>query len=145
MNKNHQLISKYGYLMRDLYEYAKKNLQFEDDCKLSFLENKKNSTEPLGKTAYYDTQQKKIYIYVTGRHIKDILRSLTHELVHHTQNCRGDFIEIEKDSISLTSEGYAQKNSILREAEREAYEAGNLIFRDWEDSMKANIKGVKNG
>ena len=34
-----------------------------------------------------------------------------------------------------------KKMGILREMEREAYENGNMIFRDWEDKMKE--KGAK--
>jgi hypothetical protein len=30
---------------------------------------------------------------------------------------------------------YAQNNKELRELEREAYETGNLLFRDWEDNL----------
>ena len=37
-----------------------------------------------------------------------------------------------------TVEGYAQEDGHLREMEREAYETGNLIFRDWEDNYKRN-------
>ena len=75
-------------------------------------------------------------LYTQGRHIKDILRSLSHELVHHHQNCRGDF-----DGDITTNEGYAQNDEHLREMEREAYECGNMIFRDWEDNLKS--KGGK--
>jgi len=32
--------------------------------------------------------------------------------------------------------GYAQEDEHMREMEREAYEVGNLIFRDWEDNLK---------
>jgi hypothetical protein len=60
------------------------------------------------------------------------MRSLSHELVHHAQNCRGDF-----DGGIATVDGYAQEDGHLREMEREAYETGNLIFRDWEDGLKA--------
>ena len=63
------------------------------------------------------------------------MRSFSHELVHHAQNCRGDF-----NNVSNTNEGYAQTDAHLREMEREAYECGNMIFRDWEDEMKS--KGV---
>ena len=38
-------------------------------------------------------------------------------------------------------EGYAQDDEHLREMEREAYECGNMIFRDWEDNLKS--KGGK--
>jgi hypothetical protein len=36
-------------------------------------------------------------------------------------------------------EGYAQNDEHLREMERQAYEEGNLCFRDWEDSVKGTI------
>ena len=36
-------------------------------------------------------------------------------------------------------EGYAQADEHLREMEREAYETGNMCFRDWEDSVKSTI------
>ena len=36
-------------------------------------------------------------------------------------------------------EGYAQNDEHLREMERQAYEQGNLVFRDWEDSIKGTI------
>ena len=36
-------------------------------------------------------------------------------------------------------EGYAQNDEHLREMEREAYETGNMCFRDWEDSLKSTI------
>jgi len=85
----------------------------------------------LGKTAYYTPVDKTIVLYVSGRHPKDVMRSFSHELVHHTQNCRGDFAE-----ANMREHGYAQKNEHLREMEREAYEVGNLCFRDWEDGVK---------
>jgi hypothetical protein len=62
------------------------------------------------------------------------MRSLSHELIHHKQNCDGQF-----DGASEMGEGYAQKDEHLREMEREAYEQGNLVFRDWEDSIKGTI------
>ncbi len=39
--------------------------------------------------------------------------------------------------------GYAQSNEHLREMEREAYEEGNLCFRDWEDGIKTNTLTLK--
>jgi len=120
-------------LMKSLYEASKDTLGFEPDAKIVILTNEENSNNPLGKTAYYDPANHKIGLYTQGRHVKDIMRSLSHELVHHFQNCRGDFNE----GIA-TIEGYAQEDGHLREMEREAYETGNLIFRDWEDNYKRN-------
>lgn len=118
-------------LIDGLCKYSKQQLGFNRDPKVIFLVNEENSIDPLGKTGYYLPDENKIVIYVANRHIKDILRSLSHELVHHAQNCRGDFA-----NINSTNEGYAQADPHLREMEREAYEKGNLIFRDFEDTIK---------
>ena len=120
-------------LIKSLYEASKDTLGFVPDAKIVILTNEENSNNPLGKTAYYDPASHKIGLYTQGRHVKDIMRSLSHELVHHSQNCRGDFNE-----GLATVEGYAQEDGHLREMEREAYETGNLIFRDWEDNYKRN-------
>jgi len=124
-------IKKYFPLMNDLYVTARESLGFEPHVKIVILKNEDNMSKPLGKTAHYSPAEHKIALYTQGRHIKDILRSLSHELVHHNQNCRGDF-----DGGAATTQGYAQEDGHLREMEREAYEVGNMIFRDWEDNLK---------
>ena len=107
---------------------------FEYPPKLFLRGDESNAQNPLGKTAFYDPQAKSITLYVTKRHPKDVMRSLSHELVHHSQNCRGDF-----NNVGEMGEGYAQNDEHLREMEREAYEIGNMCFRDWEDSLKSTI------
>tara|TARA_Y100001938_G_C8099594_1_gene440614 strand:- start:5577 stop:6593 length:1017 start_codon:yes stop_codon:yes gene_type:complete len=118
-------------LLNSLYNSSKKQLQFDEDVKVHLVKNSENSLNPLGKTAAYNPQTREIELYFVGRHPKDLMRSFSHELVHHAQNCRGDL-----NNIPNTNEGYAQENEHLREMEREAYECGNMIFRDWEDKMK---------
>ena len=122
----------YQELFKSLYDESRAKLGFEPHPKICLIKSKKNSDNPLGKTAFYNPADFKIAIYSQGRHIKDILRSLSHELVHHAQNCRGDF-----NGGAATVEGYAQNDDHLREMEREAYETGNMIFRDWEDKLKS--------
>jgi hypothetical protein len=129
-------IYKYQPLMKSLYEAAKEKLGFEPDVSIVVIKNDDNAENALGKTAHYSPSEHKIALYTQGRHIKDILRSLAHELVHHKQNCRGDF-----NNGAATVVGYAQEDGHLREMEREAYECGNMIFRDWEDNIKN--KGAK--
>ena len=124
-------ISKFLPLMQSLYGAAQEKLGFKPHAKIVIIKSNKNMAEPLGKTAHYSPSEHKIGLYTQGRHIKDILRSLAHELVHHNQNCRGDF-----DIAGETVQGYAQEDGHLREMEREAYECGNMIFRDWEDNLK---------
>ena len=115
------------------FPFAQKQLGFKRPPKLFFVNDKQNAGEILGKTAYYEPETETIKIYVTNRHPKDVLRSFSHELVHHAQNCRGDF-----DNDTVTEEEYAQNDPHLREMEREAYEKGNMIFRDYCDGLTNN-------
>ena len=134
-NSNNEDFSLFLELLNNLYNTSKKQLKFDEDVKVNFVKNDQNSLNPLGKTASYDPETKEINLYFVGRHPKDLMRSFSHELVHHSQNCRGDL-----DNASSTNEGYAQTDKHLREMEREAYECGNMVFRDWEDGIKK--KGV---
>ena len=115
------------------FPYAQKQLGFERPPKLFFVNDEGNAGDTLGKTAHYEPETETIKVYVTNRHPKDVLRSFSHELVHHAQNCRGDF-----DNDTVTEEGYTQSDPHLREMEREAYEKGNMIFRDYCDGLTNN-------
>ena len=132
-------------LVKQFMPFAQERMGFDKPPRLFLRNDPENAQNPLGKTAYYDPAQKSVTLYINGRHPKDVMRSLSHELVHHTQNCNGQF-----EGASEMGEGYAQNDEHLREMEREAYEQGNLCFRDWEDSIKGTIyseslqKGAKN-
>jgi len=118
--------------------YAQKRLGFNKPVGVNFISDPENAKNPLGKTAYYDPNKMEITIFVDKRHVKDILRSLSHELVHHSQNCRGDF-----DSGVSTEPGYAQKDPHMRKMEAEAYLLGNgFLFRDWEDQLKQKKENI---
>ena len=121
-------------LIQKFYPYAKNTLGFEHPVRVIMRKDAENAENPLGKTAYYDPENKLIVLYVTNRHPKDILRSFSHELVHHAQNCRGDL-------EGLTTAGHYAEDGKGREIEEEAYLQGNLNVRDWEDSIK--FKGDK--
>tara|TARA_Y100000592_G_scaffold30536_2_gene48595 strand:+ start:5657 stop:6703 length:1047 start_codon:yes stop_codon:yes gene_type:complete len=121
-------------LVDQFMPYAQKRMGFNKLPRIFLRDDPHNAQNPLGKTAYYDPAQMSVTLYVTGRHPKDVMRSLSHELIHHTQNCNGQF-----DGASEMGEGYAQNDEHLREMERQAYEQGNLVFRDWEDSIKGTI------
>jgi hypothetical protein len=132
---NNKDFSLFLELLENLYNTSKKQLKFNEDIKVNFVKNDQNSLNALGKTASYNPETREVNLYFVGRHPKDLMRSFSHELVHHAQNCRGDF-----NTVMNTNEGYAQTDEHLREMEREAYECGNMIFRDWEDGMKK--KGI---
>lgn len=118
-------------LIQSLMGFAQGRMKFQEPPGLEFHSDNENSKNVLGKTAHYDPTNRKVAIYVDARHPKDILRSIAHELVHHTQNLRGDFAK-----IGDTGPGYAQKDPHLRGMEEEAYQTGNMCFRDWEDEHK---------
>jgi len=117
--------------VNNFFPYSQKQLGFDKPATIRFESDQDNAEVMLGKTAYYDPEAMEVVLYIDGRHPKDIMRSLSHELVHHAQNCRGDFT-----GQNSTGVGYAQKDPHLRKMEREAYTKGNLIFRDFEDLIK---------
>ena len=116
-------------LVQKFYPYAKNALGFEHPVRVIMRHDAENAEQSLGKTAYYDPENRVIVLYVTNRHPKDILRSFSHELVHHSQNCRGDLDD-------MTTQGHYAKDGKGREIEEEAYLQGNLNLRDYEDQLK---------
>jgi len=110
--------------MSDKYEVLKNN-------KPKFIINtKQQSSHILGPTANYQPETKTITVYSFGRHPKDMLRSFAHEVIHHVQNCEGRLTNIS------THEGYSLDDSNMIALEREAYEQGNMCFREFEDLYK---------
>ncbi len=102
--------------------------------KVVLSRNSEYKNNPFGKTAYYDPIEKTITLFTIGRHIKDVLRSFAHELIHHNQNISG---KLESSHIdSLKNPKYAEQDSHLKKMEEDAYLRGNMIFRQWEDSKK---------
>ena len=134
MNQNNDTLKS---LLKELYHYCKKQLGFKKPIKIILAHDKKNAEDPLGKTGFFDQQNKSITLYVDGRHIKDILKTMCHEIYHYYQYCNGEFKDIDVNNIQ---DGYAQKNKKLREIERKAYENGYLMFRDFEDERKKSNK-----
>ena len=137
-NNSNLDLKQYQSLFDDFFPYSQERLGYDKPFSLNLTSDEENYKNPLGKTAHYDPSSYEVTIYTDGRHIKDILRSLSHELVHHAQNCRGEF-----GKGLDTSAGYAQEDGHLRNMEKEAYLEGNLLFRDWEDQKKQKTEVKK--
>jgi hypothetical protein len=90
-----------------------------------------NAKQFLGKTAYYDPNSMSIVLYTEGRHPKDIVRSFSHEMVHHTQNLEGRLGEITTTNT--------QEDDNLDKLEQEANLKGTMTFRNWTDSLNENL------
>ena len=125
---NHSAIKE---LIKEFFPYARKRLGFNKPVNIRLRTDHANCQNPLGKTAFYDPDNMSVTLYILNRHPKDVVKSLSHELVHHKQNCNGEL-----EGIGTMEEGYAQTNEHLREMEKEAYLEGCMMFRDFEDSIK---------
>ena len=137
-NSSLEITEEISSLLKDFISYFASQLSYNKLVTIILQSDPSNAKKVLAKTGFYDPQDFSITVYVDNRHIKDILRSVAHELVHHYQNCNNRF-DSEKNNMSY-EEGYAQKNNYMRELEREAFEKGNMIFRDWTDMLETNQK-----
>jgi len=126
-------------MLENFMPFAHERLKFDKEPNISFESDPENAKNILGKTAQYEPASMTITVFVDNRHPKDIMRSFSHELVHHTQNCDGQF-----DQNLGMGEGYAQNDAHLRKMEEDAYLRGNMCFRDWEDNFKQTNLAFEN-
>lgn len=76
------------------------------------------------KTGYYEPTNNELVLFIDNRHIKDILRTFCHEMVHRNQNLTDpDGFASSASSLPLA------EDHRLEELEGEAYLYGNLLFR----------------
>jgi hypothetical protein len=123
--------SKFNYppLIKSLTEFMlNKGMNIRPLPKVKFIDDDaENAQNFFGKTAYYDPTEKIIVLYTMGRHPKDIMRSFSHEMVHHMQNC-----ENRLDNIPTTD---ITEDDHLYELEEEANKIGTMTFREWTDTL----------
>lgn len=127
--------------LKEFYNYAISKLQINKTPKLVLEYNMKNADDMFGKTGFYNPDKLSIHLFVKDRHPKDVLRSFAHELIHHEQNCKGlnKSLDMKK---TATDPAYASHDPKLREMERDAFERGNMLFRDWCDMQKIKRMSV---
>ena len=122
----------YKQMIQDLTKYMiEKGRNIEPLPKVEFVDgDSENAKNFLGKTAYYDPNSQTIVLYTEGRHPKDIVRSFSHEMVHHTQ-----FLEDRLGDIQTTN---TIKDENLDKIEQEANLVGTMTFRNWTDTLNEN-------
>lgn len=86
------------------------------------------SVDFFGKTAYYDPTSRTVVLYCLNRHPKDVMRSFSHEMIHHMQNLENRLSNINTQNVN--------EDDNLMKLEEEAMLLGNKIFRSWEDKLK---------
>ena len=85
IDKCEREIGEIENLLYDFIPFARERLKFKSYPPIILKSDSENANVALGRTAHYDPQKYSITVFVDGRHIKDILRSIAHELVHHKQ------------------------------------------------------------
>jgi hypothetical protein len=95
-----------------------------------------NARDFLGKTAYYNPENQTITLFTEGRHPKDIVRSFSHEMIHHIQ-----YLEDRLGDITTTN---TQEDDNLNNIEAEANLKGTMTFRNWTDSLNEGINEYDN-
>ncbi len=127
--------SKFDYPkhIKSLTEYMlDKGMDIRPLPKVKFVDNdNENASDFFGKTAYYDPNNRVIVLYTMNRHPKDIMRSFAHEMIHHIQNNENRLNNIKTQNTN--------EDGDLPEIEREAYEKGNMTFRNWTDTLTEGI------
>ena len=114
-----------------MYDHFEAKYGFKKPPTMVFDSDPSNQPNVLGKTAYYDPQSLEIHVFVDGRHPKDVLRSIAHELIHHRQNLEGRL-----NTGGYSGPGYYLENDSLKDVEHEAMLDGNATMREYEDTVK---------
>lgn len=121
--------------VQGMYGHFDQKYGFKKPPVMVFDSDPNNQSKVLGKTAYYDPQSLEIHVFIDGRHPKDVLRSIAHELIHHRQNMEGRL-----DTGGYSGPGYYLENDKLKDVEHEAMLEGNATMREYEDTIKYKEK-----
>lgn len=118
----------------DISEFMKNNgLNVFPYPEIEFNYNEQNGLFIL--TGYYLPSDKKIVLFCKDRHPKDILRSFSHEMIHHMQNLNGK-------NLNFSNKDDVKDNKELEKLESEAYLKGNIYFRKWTEYERQNDKNI---
>jgi hypothetical protein len=123
---------EYDKYLKSIFNFFVKN----DICNKPYpkirIVTKKQDEELFITTGYFDNISKEIVLFVADRHLKDILRTFCHELVHLGQRQKGILNDNDGKTTSLDDKR-------LEKLESEAYEKGNIYFRKWTEFYQKKI------
>ena len=113
-----------------IQSFRDKNFTIDPIPTIKFLDNKNSDDNILISTGNYDHRTQTINLFIDNRHIKDILRSFCHEMIHHHQ-----YLDNPNYFRRISNQGGITNNYELREIESEAYSLGNLYFREFTETF----------
>lgn len=128
----------YTLYIADYLKFLKENNKLKiEPLPEIVLDKNKQSGGLLDSTGKYDPEDKVITINAADRHPKDVMRSLSHELVHHAQNLAGKNLNVSTNVLGESAE--------LDNLEREAYGVGNMLFREWTEHLDSHPTFLSEG
>lgn len=128
------------FWIKKINDYLRsQGFQIDPLPKIELLDNENDVSNILIATGGYQPDTNVLVLYINNRHMKDILRSYCHEIVHHNQTLdNGDYIR------RIYRNDNVVDNPELEEIESEAYLKGNIFFRKFTEHIKQNIKDQDN-
>lgn len=123
----------------DFFKQQNLNIDPLPNVEILYADQEKNDIDNiLISTGGYCPITQTIMLYVDNRHIKDVLRSFCHELVHHMQ-----WIDNPDYMRRITRYSTIIDSPELEEIESEAYLKGNLLFRKFTEHMSNILEKSK--
>lgn len=131
---------KYINSINDFYNFSKKNLGLEEDPVVIINFDPQDEKEELKQnTGMFDPDNSTIWLFCHGRHLKDILRSFGHELMHYKQHVDG---ELTDDIMNTVQNNYDIDNPEIQKIEGPAFQNGSFLLRKYTQSLKEGIFDV---
>lgn len=107
-------------VIKDFVNFVKTKVNFEGDLPKIFItynEDEAKDNTSFGRYAPYDSEIKVVGI---NRNLADILRTLGHELIHHSQSLKGELdVNSGKDGSEQENEANSLAGVIMREFGKE--------------------------
>ena len=124
--------------VKSIDSFAKKNgMVIEPLPRVVIDKSERGKYDPLAQTATYRYDDMTITLFIDKRHVKDILRSFCHELVHHSQYLADKDFYVEACNAQT---GKVEDGSMIEKLEADAYERGNLLMRKWTENFNENMQ-----
>lgn len=121
---NENKIDMLHYWIEEIVKFLRTKMDIDPLPKIRLDQTPNPEDELFIKTGYYDPTSNELVLFIDNRHIKDILRTFCHEMVHRNQNI------VDPDGFAThVSDKPLNEDPELKEIESEAFLYGNLLFR----------------
>lgn len=126
MIDNENKIDMLNYWIEQIVKFLRTKMDIDPLPKIRLDQTPNPEDELFIKTGYYEPVNNELVLFIDNRHIKDILRTFCHEMVHRNQN----LVDPEEFQNS-TSNLPLDEDRNLKHIESEAFLYGNLLFREF--------------